>query len=149
MNPLEAFMTYASAFEKTYGDDDWTRLTEFFTEDAIYRIESDRYGCELQGPQAILAGMKKSLDGLDRRFSGREIDITEGPAVSGNELRATWKVTYTRDGWSPFVLPGRTHAVLDEQGRIERLVDTFEDRMSAELDAWMRENDAAVDPSYT
>ena len=68
--------------------------------------------------------------------------------MAGQTLEAGWSVTYTRDGWSPFVLNGRTRATLDQEGRIAELVDSFSDSMTSELEAWMRENDAAVDPSY-
>ncbi|HME70466.1 MAG TPA: hypothetical protein VKM54_11450, partial [Myxococcota bacterium] len=42
MNPdgtlLQRFVEYAQAFEKTYVDDDWTRLEPYFAPDAVYRV---------------------------------------------------------------------------------------------------------------
>ena len=32
----KVFMDYAAAFEQTYIDDDWSRLTQYFSEDASY-----------------------------------------------------------------------------------------------------------------
>lgn len=79
MGTLESFLSYAAEFEKSYADDDWSRLERFFADDAVYRVESNRFGCELTGPDAILAGMKKSLDGFDRRFDTREIAVQGAP----------------------------------------------------------------------
>ena len=138
MNPVQPFMKYAAAFEETFADDDWTRLGPYFTPDATYTIESDRYAAQLEGPDAIFAGMKRSLDGLDRRYSGREIAVTDGPHVEGDTLRADWSVTYTREGWTPYVLRGRTTATLAEDGRIAALVDAFDAETTREIDAWMR-----------
>tara|TARA_B110001469_G_C9502074_1_gene250652 strand:+ start:373 stop:531 length:159 start_codon:yes stop_codon:yes gene_type:complete len=36
MTNLERFQAYADAFEETYSDDNWQRLEEFFTADAVY-----------------------------------------------------------------------------------------------------------------
>ena len=141
-------MAYAADFEKTLLDDDWSRLEPYFGDDSVYRVESDTFGCELTGPAAIFAGMKKSLDGLDRRFSDRTIALTDGPHVEGDELRMAWTVTYGKDALPPFVLRGRSLARLRED-RIELLVDSFDERVSAELDAWMQETGVQLEPSYT
>ena len=69
MSILQRFAAYAADFEKTLADDDWSRLPQYFSKDAVYRVESDLFGCELTGPESIFVGMKKSLDGFDRNFS--------------------------------------------------------------------------------
>ena len=50
MGTAETFFAYAADFEKSYLDDDWSRLARHFREDAVYRVESDLFGCELKGP---------------------------------------------------------------------------------------------------
>ena len=40
MSIQERFQSYADAFEETYVDDDWSRIEQFFTEDAVF--EGDR-----------------------------------------------------------------------------------------------------------
>lgn len=147
MTTLARFMAYAADFEKTYVDDDWTRLPQHFVDDAVYRVESDLFGCELKGPEAILAGMKKSLDGFDRTFAEREIAITEGPDVDGEELRATWTVTYRKDGLPPFLLRGKSMARVRD-GKIVLLVDSYDERVAAEAAAWMSKTGVQLDPSY-
>ena len=148
MSIVERFVTYAADFEKTLADDDWSRLTPHFSSDAVYRVEADLFGCELTGPQSIFAGMKKSLDGFDRHFREREIQMTEGPDVEGDELSVAWTVTYHQDDLPDFVLRGRSRARLDD-GKVALLVDSYDESVSAELASWMRETGVELDPSYT
>src|SRR5678816_3177764 len=44
MNIMEQFITYAGDFEKTFGDDDWTRLRRYFADDAVYEVKSNTFG---------------------------------------------------------------------------------------------------------
>ena len=87
MDNLQRFMMYAADFEKTLADDDWSRLREYFADEAVYEVKSDGFPCTLTGPEAIFTGIKKSLDGFDRKFDGRDIDVTKGPEVAGDGLR--------------------------------------------------------------
>lgn len=148
MNIIERFAAYAADFEKTLADDDWARLAQYFSEDAIYRVESDLFGCELTGPAELFAGMKKSLDGFDRNFPERDIAMTEGPEVAGDEMRVSWTVTYHKRGLPDFVLRGKSLARV-RAGKIVLLVDSYDDRVKEEVGDWMRETGLEFDPSYT
>ena len=141
-------MNYAADFERTLADDDWSRLEQYFSEDAVYRVEGDLFGCELTGPDSIFAGMKKSLDGFDRNFPEREIAMTEGPSVEGNEMRVSWTVTYHRHDLPDFVLRGKTLARIRDD-KIELLVDSYDESVNAEVAGWTRETGVELDPSYT
>lgn len=147
MDTLETFLAYAADFEKTLADDDWARLTRYFADDAVYRVESDFMGCELTGPAAISAGMKKSLDGLDRRLESRTIDVTAGPTIDGDEMTVAWAVTYTHGVLPPFVLRGESMSRVRD-GRIVLLVDRYTPDMDAESRAWMEKSGLDLDPSY-
>jgi hypothetical protein len=147
MDILQQFMTYAGEFEKTLADDDWARLRPFFADDAVYEVKAELIGCRLAGPKAIFAGMKKSLDGFDRKFTGRDIDVTSGPEIAGDELRLGWKVTYKKDGLTPFVLRGRSLARYRE-GKIAYLSDIYDPSIEGEFAAWQRENGVELDASY-
>lgn len=147
MDILQAFMAYAGDFERTYVDDDWTRLRRYFTDDALYEVEARTFGCSLQGPAAIFAGIRKSLDGFDRRFATRHIAVVDGPEVAGDEMRVGWTVTYGRAGVPPFVLRGRS-TVRFRDGLIARLTDSYEPAAERELAEWRRSSGMAVDVSY-
>ncbi|MGH7787514.1 MAG: nuclear transport factor 2 family protein [Candidatus Binatia bacterium] len=146
MDTLQQFMAYAGDFERTYADDDWSRLRAHFADDAIYDVRGS-FGCTLVGPTAIFTGMKKSLDNFDRRFTARDIAVTSGPEVDGAELRVGWQVTYTKEGLPPFVLRGRS-TVRCANGVIVYLSDSFEPEVAGELADWQRRTGVAIDPSY-
>jgi hypothetical protein len=148
MDILQQFMAYAGEFERTLADDDWTRLGQYFADDAVYEVKGPIIGCRLEGPRAIFRGMKKSLDGFDRKFTRRSPEVTSGPDIEGDQLRMSWKVTYYKDGLTPFVLHGRS-MVRYRDGKIACLTDEYDPSIEAEFDAWQRENGVELDPSYT
>jgi hypothetical protein len=148
MDIMQEFMAYARDFEATLADDDWTRLRRYFADDAVYEVKAESFGCHLTGPAAIFAGMKKSLDGFDRKFAKRDIEVTSGPEISADEMRMGWKVVYSKEGLPPFVLRGRS-AVRYAAGKIVYLADSYEPSVAAELAAWRRESGIEIDPSYT
>jgi hypothetical protein len=148
MDIMQQFVAYAGDFEKTLKDDDWTRLQRYFAADAVYEVKAESFGCRLTGPAAIFAGMKKSLDGFDRKFAKRDIEVTSGPEVSGEEMRMTWKVVYTTEGVPPFVLRGRS-MVRYAGDKIAYLGDSYDPSVEAEFAAWQRESGRQLDPSYT
>lgn len=148
MEIMERFLAYAGDFERTLADDDWSRLGGYFADDATYEVTATAFPCRLVGPAAIFAGMKKSLDGFDRFFDRRDIAITSGPELDGEELRMGWAVTYHKAGLPPFVLRGRSR-VRYRDGRIAQLQDAYEPGAEAELADWQRATRVSLDPSYT
>jgi len=148
MDILQQFMAYAGDFERTLVDDDWTRLARYFAPDAVYEVKASSFGCKLEGRQAIFAGMKKSLDGFDRKFSGRDIEVTSGPEIHGDELQMDWKVTYKKEGLVPFVLRGRSTARYRD-AEIVRLTDAYDPSVEAEFAAWTNASGIDLDGSYT
>jgi hypothetical protein len=145
---MQQFMAYAAAFERTLVDDDWTRLQQYFAPDAVYEVHAQSIGCRLTGPAAIFAGMKKSLDGFDRKFAKRDIEVTSGPEVSADEIRMAWKVVYRKEGVSPFELRGRSVARYAND-KIVYLADSYDASMDREFTAWQQANGVQLDPSYT
>ena len=147
MENLSRFMQYAADFEQTLVDDDWSRLRRYFADDALYEVEAEGFGCSLRGPDAIFAGIKKSLDGMDRKFDGRDVQVTDGPHSDGEGLRMGWTLTYRKHGKTPYVLRGRTE-VRYRDGKIAFMADRYDPSVKGEAAAWMRQNDMLLDPSY-
>src|SRR5262249_19558810 len=138
---------YAADFEQTLVDDDWSRLRQYFADDAVYEVKAESFGCRLTGPDAIFKGIKKSLDGFDRKFDGREVNVTSGPAMDGDTMRMSWEVTYRKAGKTPYLLRGAT-AVRYRDGKIAWLGDTYGPEVDAEARAWTQQNGVTLDPSY-
>jgi hypothetical protein len=147
MTPLQRFGAYAQDFEQTFKDDDWSRLEQYFAPDATYEVSGEPFACSLEGPDAIFKGMKKSLDGFDRRFATREIALESAPVVEGDTVSLAWAVTYGRAGSPPLVLRGRSTATFAGD-RIARLADSYDAAAIASTSAWLREHGADLDPSY-
>jgi hypothetical protein len=148
MDNLTQFQLYAADFEKTLADDDWSRLRRYFADDAQYEVKSQSFGCSLRGPDAIFKGIKKSLDGFDRKFDGRDVEITSPPALTADGFGVDWELTYRKEGKTPYVLRGHTD-VRYRDGKIAYLADSYDDaRVGAETAAWMKQNGMQIDPSY-
>lgn len=147
MNPLVLFGAYAQDFEKTYLDDDWSRLEPYFAPDATYEVSGEPFACTLRGRDAIFAGIKKSLDGFDRRFAARAVALEGAPVVEGDTVTLPWAVTYERPGAPPMVLRGRSSAACAD-GRITHLADAYEAPVIATTKAWLAQYGTDLDPSY-
>jgi hypothetical protein len=150
-NAIQVFGDYAAAFEETFADDDWSRLEQYFAEDARYEISGGPFATVIEGRDAILAGLKKSVDGFDRKFDHREIELTTGPAVTstegGDELRMTWNVHYRMNGAPDISLPGGSMLRIND-GVIQLLRDEYNDEELGEIGAWLAEHGAGLDGSY-
>jgi hypothetical protein len=147
MTPLQRFFVYAQDFEATVKDDDWSRLEQYFAPDATYEVSGDPFTCRLMGREAIFKGIKKSLDGFDRRFATREVALEGAPVVEGDTVSLSWAVTYGRPGSPPLVLHGRSSATYAD-GRIARLADSYEAPALASASAWLRQHGSDLEPSY-
>ena len=147
----KVFMDYASAFEQTYIDDDWSRLTPYFSKDATYEVRGGPLACKLSGRDAIVAGLKKSIDGLDRRCTDRRLELTEGPNVVGDdssrELSIAWRVTYQYRDAPELVLPGRSTFTIAD-GVIVGMRDEYDEKEMGGVGAWMLKYGEGLDAAY-
>ena len=144
MSNLSTFMAYAAAFEQTFADDNWQRLEPFFTEDATYEVSGLPGGGLMQGRDQIFRGIKKSLDGFDRRMTSRQIVPTAAPTETANRVTLQGLVRYVRDG-APVEMQA-TIVVEFADGRICRMHDTF--ALDAAAVAWLQRNARDLDGSY-
>lgn len=124
MTILERFMAYAQDFERTFHDDDWSRLAQYFAPDATYEVRNVQTPCVLRGRDAIFRGIKKSLDGFDRKLE-REVSVAAPPVVDGDTITVDWIGTYARPGAPKLTVRGRSVARYAGD-TIVSLVDTFE-----------------------
>lgn len=147
MSAMDRFLAYAGAFEQTYVDDDWSRVTPCFASDAVYTVESSAFGGVMIGPDAITAGIQRSLNGFDRLFDEREIEIVGRPEVDGDEVRLAWNVHYRKQGYEPYVLRGRS-TVSFRDDLIVAMTDHYDGAADASLAEWRSKNDLPIDPSY-
>jgi hypothetical protein len=134
MNIAEIFFAYAQAFEKTFMDDDWSRLEQFFTANAVY-LPGD--GKEIRGRRHLLDHLRSSLDTFDRRFDSRRVELTSQPVVTSSQVTIQWKATYEKTGLPEVVLSGSEEATF-EGSAISRLEDSLDDGVAESLQNWSR-----------
>ena len=147
MGILERFFDYARDFELTLRDDDWSRLRDYFAPNAQYQVKNSPFACVLDGRDAIFRGIKKSLDGFDRKFPGRKLEVTQAPEVAGDTLALSWAVTYERPGSPPLTLRGRSEARFAGDV-ITHLSDTYTEANNQEAASWLRAHGKDIDGSY-
>ena len=147
MDVLHRFAAYAADFEKTFEDDDWTRLEGYFAEDAIYTVKGTPFDCEVRGRDAIFRAIKKSIDGFDRRFDKREIEPDGPPVVEGNRVTFSGSGRYEKRGVDTLSIQLSETAELDGTGRIVSLEDVYPEGQD-EMLRWLERYSAKFDPTY-
>jgi hypothetical protein len=146
MGHIERFQAYAAAFEEAFKSDDWSVVEPYFTEDAVYEIfGGEPFAGRYEGRDAILAYMKQSLDGFDRRFESRELDPLEGPSLKDGAVWMRWRVTYRVADAPPLVIEGEETAEF-EGDRIRRLEDQMPADTSATL-SFFEEHGDKLEPA--
>ena len=139
MDPIQRFGEYANAFEEFVDSNDESVLEPYFTEDAVYEmLGAPALAGPHEGRDEVFAGLKASLDGTDRRFDGRVVDLIEGPELRNGEVWLRWRATYTLEGAPDLVFEGEEVATF-EGDRICRLEDSMPEDAS-EILAYMEKH---------
>lgn len=128
----DRFFAYASAFEESYEDDDWERLTDFFTEHAVY---DSGYGEPAHGREAVLAKLRGAVSGLDRLMDSRELSVGS-VAVEDDTVSISWTASYTRAGLPDLEIAGAEHARFEGE-RIAHLHDELSAETVEKWISWM------------
>ena len=132
MSNIERFQAYADAFELTYEDDNWQRLEEYFTADAVYAPGD---GTEAVGRDQVLEQLRNNGNGLDRRFDSRTLQAAP-PSSDGDTVSLTWQLTLSKAGAPDLTATGVEHASF-ANGAIRRLEDVFDVGTGERLGEWM------------
>ena len=147
MNLLQKFLEYAQAFEKTYTDDDWSRLEQYFAPDAVYRVVgSTAWDCEVRGRRELLAAMRKFVNEFDRHCT-RTIRPGGAPHVGEDSVRVAGIAAYTRGDSEELALEIELVAQYRD-GVIVRLSDVYPAHMEARMKAWLEKWGRGLAPSY-
>jgi hypothetical protein len=140
MTNLERFQAYADAFEATYADDDWQRLEEYFTTDAVYAPGD---GTEAVGRDQVLARLRDGINGLDRRFDSRVLQASP-PSSEGDTVSLSWQLTLSKSGAPDLTASGVEHATYTD-GAISRLEDILDEGVAEVVGGWMAAHGARLD----
>jgi len=147
MDDIQRFLAYAQDFERTYEDDDWERLKQYFADDAVYEVKNSPVACRLEGRDAILRGIRKSINGFDRHFDVRRIEVRTAPELLDDGLAVGWAGTYELEGVPSVTITARTEARYDGD-LIAYMADVY-DAPSTETMQWFMAYGRKFDGSYT
>jgi hypothetical protein len=106
------------------------------------------HGQRHEGRKAILDGIRKSVNGFDRKFTVRRIEVRAVPESIENGLAVPWSGTYEKEGLPPLTIRARTEARY-EGDRIIYIADVYEDDPTGETTRWFLRHGADFDGSYT
>ena len=138
MSIEQRYLAYAAAFEESYEDNDWSRIAQYFTEDAIYEATPE----DARGREAVLAKLKGGVDAFDRRMDSRSPDF-QTPTIDGDTLTMKWKVTYSLAGCPDLAISGVETAIF-KGDQIASLRDTFDPEAEQAMQKWMAEHGATL-----
>lgn len=144
MNHLTQFLDYANDFEETYVDDDWQRVAKHLHGDIIYEVHNAPVACSIKGKTQVCDGIRKALDGFDRRCE-RSL---QKPDVVTNELNRVLihgSVAYKRQG-ELFTIRLWQIASFHEN-KISHLMDIYDPGIGDEYIRWI-ERWGDLDGSY-
>ena len=149
MSDLARFYAYARAFEVAVLTDDWTLLEPFFTPDAEHRVVGPApFACDDRGRDAVIAGLRASVDRIERRCDARIPEVIAGPEIRTEGIWMRFGVGLRHAGLADLWFEGE-HVVAMREGRIARIDEQMDPASSAAAAAWLREHAARLHPVGT
>ena len=136
MDALVRFQEYAAAFEDFVKTDDPSVLEPFFADDAVYEIfGGEPLAGRHEGRDAVIGYLKASLDGFDRRFGQRQLDLLKGPTLRDGVVWMSWRATYKTAGLPELLVDGEGTVEFDGD-LIRRLEDRFRPEAASLIEYW-------------
>jgi hypothetical protein len=122
MSNLQAFGTYAAAFEESLVDDNWARLEQYFSEDASYKPGD---GTEGLGRSGVIQSLQDSVNALERKCDAHELIGQPGVTEEGDTITLSFTIKYVKQGVDDFLLVG-VETIQYSKGLICKMEDVFE-----------------------
>jgi predicted ester cyclase len=145
---LERFFSYVRAFELAYLTDDWRLLEPHFTDGCWHTVAGGGpFGDG--GPPGranAIAGLRKSVHDVDRRFDVRIPHILAGPVTRPDGVWMRFGVTLRRAGLPDLFVTG-DHLVVFDGGRIAKIEETLPPDVAGRVAAYLAQHDAALRPA--
>lgn len=144
---LELFFTYMRAFETACLSGDWSPVAACFAADARHDLPGGGpFGVSTRGRDAVVAGLRASVEGVDRRFDARIPEIIEGPVPTPAGVVMRYALTLRRAGLPDLRFEGN-HRTVFEAGLITILEDVPAPETAARAEAYLAQHAAKLKPS--
>jgi ketosteroid isomerase-like protein len=148
VDPFNAFLAYAEAFEHGYSSGDWRGALEpHLADDIVWHVAGvdAPIGGTFAGPAECLDAIAVSTASFDRRFAIRKPRPTTGPTPIPGGIHMVFAFTYVQPGVGEFTLTGDEWDLFDTDGRL--VMHTERIHNADEALAYIRANDAQLEPA--
>lgn len=122
MSNLQAFGTYAAAFDESLVDDNWARLEQYFSEDASYKPGD---GSEGVGRAGVIQSLQDSVNSLEGKCDARELIGQPGITEERDTVTLSFTIKYSKQGMEDYLLVG-VETIQYSDGLICKMEDVFE-----------------------
>jgi len=148
MTATRVFLEYYQAFERGWREGDWDDVVAVLAPDLRYSVTGSPFDCEIEGRDAVIAGLERSLGGFDRHFDQRWLGFLGLPTEQLGRVESRFVYALAKAGTPALVVaPIRIRA--DVRGdRIARLEDSYRDADLASAVTWLARHGAGLDASY-
>ena len=136
MTIVDKFESFATDFELTVQDDDWSRLEKYFAKDATY-LNAGGPDPKCEGCEAILGYLKNDVSNYDRLFDSRTLVALTLPVTEGNRLSRRWRCIYSLAETPDLVVEGEARYVFEGDLIKEIEEEPTSDSMQR-VDEWMQ-----------
>lgn len=144
---LERFFTYMRAFETACLSGDWSPVAACFAADARHDLPGGGpFGASTRGQGAVVAGLRASVEGVDRRFDVRIPEILEGPVPTPEGVVMRYALTLRRAGLPDLRFEG-DHRTVFEGDRITLLEDVPAPDTAARAEAYLAQHGTKLKPA--
>ena len=148
MSDLARFLEYARAFELAQAIDDFSLIEPFFAADAVHFVAgSGPLAADDHGREAVVGGLRASVQGLDRRFDLRVPEILEGPVPREDGVWMRFGLRMQRAGLPDLVFEGEHLTRYDDAGAIVRIDEKILGDGEAEVAEYLAQHDHALRPA--
>lgn len=144
----EFFFSWYDAFEVAAAQGDFAAVRALLADDAVYEVEGVPYACRIEGADAIVEGLRRSLTGFDHRFDTRLLGVMGAPQVQDERITAQLLAVWQR-GAEPALVVVVPEDLYLRDGRIVRIHDRYQPEALGPALAWLGEYGADLDASYT
>lgn len=144
---LERFYGFVRTFELANLTDDWSLLEPHLADDAFHRVEGGGpFGDGgTPGRAGVIAGLRESVHGMDRRFDVRIPHIVAGPMTRPDGVFMRFGVTLRRAGLPDLYVEG-DHLVRYAGGRIASIEEWMAPDVAEKAAAYVAAHDARLRP---
>lgn len=151
---LERFLGYARAFELAYLSDVWSGVEATLADDARHVVTAAPPLChDDRGRDGVVAGLRRSVSLLDRRFDVRIPEVLDGPSTrpDGPGGRAVWMryALRLRRGGLPELRIEGEHLVRMRDGMISAIEELIEPGAGERVAEYLARHDRALRPAGT